>query len=172
MNKTGAVTLGRAGVAPVETTLARFDHPVLMNGAVLIDDPVADRLRQGDPAVGWEGDMRLGLYLHRGRRQWELWRFEHDATYHQIKAIGADGCRGIDAVGQLIVWLITHDSRRGFSVVDVAYDNHAQTEAAKDYAADQVNAEGADRLAHALIVDGVQPRDFWAVGPTKAGRRA
>lgn len=175
MNQAGAVTLGKAGVAPPESTVGRVDHPVLLDGGVLIDDAVADRLQRGDPTVGWEGDPRLALYLHRGRRQWELWRLEVDGRYRPSVTLSTEGRRGIDAVGELLVWLVTHDGRRGYKVINAAMVSHDRTEADRAYSNDQHSAESAERLAHALIVDGVQPRDFWAVAPNpkrKKGRRA
>lgn len=171
MNPAGAVTLGSGGVAPPEQTLGRVTHPVLMDGGVLIDDAVADRLQRGDPTVGWEGDTRLALYLNRHRRQWELWRLESDGQYRPAKVLSTEGRRGIDAVGELLLWLVTHDGRRGYKVIDSSMVDHDQAAADRAYAADQHMSEAAERVAHGLIMDGIQPRDFWAVSGGKPKRR-
>lgn len=144
-----------------EITLGRFHHPdplrIVDSGRELelIVDPVADRLRDGDPIFGWEGDERLALYLDRKERTWDLWRLEHDGVYRCCRRLACDAFTAADVVPELILWLVMSDTRRGFDPVAHTFDINTKAAAVRDAAADAFHEEAADRLAHGLRKDGV-----------------
>src|SRR5437660_1245652 len=102
--------------APRELTLAptQITHPQHLEGRSVWADPevqdLMDRLHNGDPTLGWEGDGRLALYRAPGRR-WELWRLENDGEYRLIMRSKP----GLHLDNRLIMHLVAHDSRRGFN---------------------------------------------------------
>lgn len=135
----------------------RHPDPLVMAGIprVLIEDPVADKLAKGDPAMGWSGDHRLALYLCYPLRQWELWRYEHDGQYRMTTSLPADGNRGIDVVARFVLMLAANDSHKGY---DLRADlDRLTAKATKDREAKRAEMveDVADHLAHALKKDGV-----------------
>lgn len=110
---------------------------------------IADRVRNGDPTLGWEGDPDLKLVRNMVEGRWELWRTNPATGGDTLVAVRA----GVRFPGNdLIVALIAADSRR--------HDRAAQIEAAQ--AAEAVRAENdwrdrnealADKFAHALGKD-------------------
>ena len=90
-----------------------FIHPQVVNGRSLWMDSglttLIDKLQNGDPALGWEGDPRLALFMDEGDR-WVLSRLEADGEYRDI-------CKsrpGLPLDERLIMRLMEHDGRRGF----------------------------------------------------------
>lgn len=82
----------------------------MWNGKTLFIDPevhdIMDRVQNGDPTAGWEGDPAIALFRSEGR--WELARLGHDGEYHTI-------CRsrpGLVLDGSLITYLVANDLRR------------------------------------------------------------
>jgi hypothetical protein len=145
-----------------EHDLGRVRHPdhlaVAGRNLTLVDDPLVAPLAAGYPPLGWEGDGRLALYIDRRRGEWVLVRFEADATYRIVANTDfmAQHLPPADVVGQLIAFLVSHDSRRGFDAL-VAVDAHnARTEAAAEAAlVDEMTNEVAPRLRHAFRKDGL-----------------
>jgi len=89
-----------------------FVHPQVVDGRTLWMDSglrnLIDKLHNGDPALGWEGDPRLALYMEGDT--WVLSRYEADGTYRDV-------CKsrpGLALDERLIVRLMEHDMRRGF----------------------------------------------------------
>lgn len=166
MDHRGAVSLApavarRPLIGPQrEHDLGRVAHPEhLRLGArrlVLIDDPFVARLADGDPTMGWEGDARLALYVDSAAGEWLLVRLETDGTYRisAVTDMGATGLSGVDLVGHLVSFLVTHDGHRGYDPLAEIDANNAAVEAAADaQLEDWVSGEGADLLAHALRAD-------------------
>lgn len=141
-----------------EQTLARVDHPELLtldgDTVALVSDPVAASLQKGDPALGWEGDPRLALYLDRAEGAWVLVRLESDNVYRMTMALPGS-IRGIDAVAQMVVALVTHDRNRGFDALAVVESHKAREERESKARQAEFSAEAASRMSHALRKDGV-----------------
>ncbi len=64
-----------------------FIHPQVVNGRSLWMDSglttLIDKLQNGDPTLGWEGDPRLALFMDDNDR-WVLSRLEADGEYRDI----------------------------------------------------------------------------------------
>lgn len=97
-----------------EATLTSLVHPEFIDGRSLWIEPdvagILDRIQNGDPTKGWEGDPRLALYYEPSEKRWELWRFEVDGEYRLV-------CRskpGVRFNETVIDALVAHDTRRGF----------------------------------------------------------
>lgn len=84
----------------------------MVNGKMLWTSPevadMVDRLQNGDPTLGWEGDPRLALYWREDGR-WEVSRYEN-GQYSTV-CVSRPGV-ALDA--RLIMRLVEHDHRRGF----------------------------------------------------------
>lgn len=77
---------------------------------------IVDRLRSGDPALGWEGDPRLVLYIEGvedGEKRWVLYRLEHDGSLRGVLRSRP----GLPLDQRLIIKLMENDTRRGFDPV-------------------------------------------------------
>ena len=147
--------MNQRGAAVLENTYATVDHPehLRLDGRTLtrIDDPVVAKITEGDPTMGWEGDPRFGLYA--GPGQWVLVRLEHDGVYRRTATttLGA-GCYGaLDIVGQLVAFLVAHDTRRGFDPAAHVQDHNDRRDA-------RIDAEHDDFVAGELA-----PKLHWAV---------
>lgn len=145
------------GAAVLEPTYAHgeVDHPehLRLDGRTLtrIDDPLVAKITHGDPTMGWEGDLRFALYA--GPGQWVLVRLEHDNVYRRTATttLGAVGHGAVDIVGQLVAFLVSHDTRRGF-------DPAAHVQAHNDRRDAALDAEHDD-----FVADEIAPKLRWAV---------
>lgn len=128
-----------------EASLGRFIHPthigVTRQGRQLytlqrVDHPDADPIQAGAPALGWEGDSRLQLYVNPAENRWVLMRLENFSEYHAV----IDSERGQrlngEFVNELIRYLQLHDQHRGFDVVKALDAHEAKREADLDAAHD------------------------------------
>lgn len=142
---------GNARVFCYPGTMSLLTHPAVRRDAhgrvvELWLDPavqdVVDRLRNGDPSCGWEGDERLALYMEQvpGRREpsWVLERLEDDGVYRVVTRSrpGAD-------LRKLPQVLVEHDRQRGFDAYLAVEAHNAALHARKD-------AEAGDRMAARL----------------------
>ena len=89
----------------------------MVNGKMLWTSPevsrIVDKLQNGDPTLGWEGDPRLALYFREDGR-WEVSRYENgDYTTVCVSR------PGVTLDERLIMRLIEHDHRRGFDPEEV-----------------------------------------------------
>lgn len=147
-----------------ETTYDRVAHPDVLTigkrSLLLVDEPLTRPIQDGHPTLGWEGDARFALYIDGRTKQWVLVRLEADGVYRITTEtdMGAVGKGAIDVVGELIVFLVTHDQRRGFDVIR-AIDSHneARERDLDRRHSDFVLNEVAPRLKHALRRDGLDP---------------
>lgn len=112
------------------------------------DADIADKLRNGDPALGWEGDPELRLVRNAVEGRWEVWRrtpLGHDSL---VCTRGGDRLPGDD----LIRALIAADSRRHDRLAQIEAANAARQKARDDEWSDR-NLDTADKLAHAIGQD-------------------
>lgn len=153
--------------APREHALGRVAHPEYLRlpgrpaAITLIDDPLIAPLHDGYGPLGWEGDPRLAVYVDGNARSWILVRLEADGQYRPVAetGLGAAHVAPVDIVGQLIQFLVTHDSRRGYDPLADADRHNALLEAEQErQLSDRVVNDLAPRLRHALRKDGV---DGW-----------
>ncbi len=123
-------------------------HPQTINGKRLMIDPevqdLVDRLHNGDPTLGWEGDPRLALTGGRdpvtGENYWELVRFEN-GQYNLV----ATSRPGMKLDRSLIMHLVAHDlRRRSMESITDEIDRH------NDAITDPEKNGGAEKLADAL----------------------
>lgn len=119
-----------------------------------VDDPVAARIQNGDPVLGWAGDSRLQLYLDVPGGRWELWRLEHDGDLGPVSVWSVDQYRSTDIVPAVIVWLRAHDTWAGFDPFLAVVENNDRVTAAHAAAEADRMSEAADRLVHGLRKDG------------------
>ena len=153
------------GAVLLENNLGRVRHPehlrLFGRSLTLIDDPVTRPIAEGHPAMGWEGDGRLALYADPVAKQWVLVRLELDGQYRRVAGttLHATHTGAIDIVGQLIGFLVSHDTRRGFDVIaDVDRHNNALERRHEAELSDRVVNDLAPRLRHALVKGGI---DGW-----------
>lgn len=119
---------------------------------VLISDPFADPLWKGEPILGWEGDNRLALYLAPRQATWALVRYCEDRSLQVIKTVPATPGSAVNVVGELIGFLLGHDSRRGVNpIAEAAAHNDAQVARVDANLERWVSEEGAPRAAKALL---------------------
>lgn len=142
---------------PREETIRAIEHAAAMpNGAVTLGaghldlHDLADRIKNGDPLAGWEGDPRLTLAFYRdpkGRGScYELWRLEHDGEYRMVARLAGD----LNPSG-IIRKLVEHDARRGYDVHEAVSRHNAKIDREKTYQSDQVIGEHGERLAGELL---------------------
>ncbi len=140
---------------PREATHANVQHPDLMpNGSTAwrigmnLHD-LADKIQNGSPVDGWEGDARLTLASYRdpktGEQRWELWRLENDNEYRLVAWLPQDR----DPSG-IIRRLVEMDARRGFDIHEAVSRHNAQVDRERQYQSDQVVGAASERLAHSL----------------------
>lgn len=124
------------------------DHIVLEgSGMILIEDAMMDRVHKGDTILGWEGEEQLAVYLDVENASWNLLRWCQD-HYRVLARFSARAIPTADIVPTIVLWLVEHDSRRGFTTEQVHLANEAR-EAEVQKALDEWASEGADRLVHA-----------------------
>lgn len=137
-----------------EQTYSEVVHPDFIGQSAVIVDPTAmndlvDRLHNGDPALGWEGDNRLTLAFHKPTQQWELWRLEADNQYRLF----ARSKPGKPFPGDIIRELVAHDTRRGFDPKAYVDEHNAKIKLEQEKQQTERNLEFADRLAWAIKKD-------------------
>lgn len=140
---------------PRETAFDARDHAgVVPSGAsILVDkdamDHLLDRLQNGDPALGWEGDPRFVLAWNRVDRRWELWRREHDEEYRLFARSKVDHPFPVNIIQEIMA----HDVRRGFDPKAYVDAHNAAVDAEKAYQASQRRGPSLEKLAWALRKD-------------------
>lgn len=101
-----------------ENTATGITFPEWVDGRRLWFDPgvraIIDKLQNGDPTLGWEGDPRLTLYIEDGR--WVLYRMEADEQMRPV----CYSRPGLELDERLIRRLVEHDNRRGAPALDGA----------------------------------------------------
>lgn len=106
---------------------------------------LSDRLCNGDPTLGWEGDPALKLVRNVVEERWEVWRTAPTGEDTLICTRAGARFPGND----LIVALVKADSRRHDRARQIMADQAARDERRrKDY--DDASEDRADRLAFAL----------------------
>jgi hypothetical protein len=111
-----------------------------MDGAVC---DLIDRIRYGDPLLGWEGDDRIELYFDGPEERFELWRRKGSQP-------------GMQFDDRIIHALIQWDGRRRTkALVDEVNEHNANRQAQVEAERDEWIAEDmAPRLRHAIRKDG------------------
>lgn len=128
LNKTGVGDLSKVAVSL---------HPSL---AVLYD---------GDPTLGWEGDVRLCMY-HGPEARYYLYRLEHDEQYRLVcrsEPFGL-GMMTYQGIQKLVKELMTRDARRGFDPLSTIAQNDAIDVANRKEFTDIVSEEVVPRMKH------------------------
>ncbi len=124
------------------------------SGAYLLADGTAmndlvDRLQNGQPSIGWEGDPRLCIAYNRQTTCWELWRMEADGNYRLCMRSKP----GMGFPMNLIEHLMQHDTRRKFDAYrDVERHNDLVKAVAASNARDAQSA-AAEKVRWALNKD-------------------
>lgn len=139
--------------------------PEWHDGRQLWVDPevqdIVDRLQNGDPSIGWEGDPRLALYRTEDHR-WELWRLEESGQMVMV-------CRskpglGLDA--RLILQLMRHDARRGndaLKVLQSIVDHNDRLEERREAEAVDALMGAREKVDWSLLKDLGEHRPFVAL---------
>ena len=134
-------------------------HPQVIDGRVEWFDSgmqdVIDKIHNGDPTKGWEGDERLAVYRSRtpAGDVYELMRLEDDGEYRRVVAT-QPGDPFDDAI---ITWLVQNDRRRKpdhWSIADEINRHNAKLDADADAARSEwVREDFAPRLRKAIMKD-------------------
>ena len=112
--------------------IVAVDHPEHLYGMLRVDHPTLDPLTQGAADLGWEGDPRLVVYLHKPAQTFVLWRLEASGEYLPVGQFGIGEDITPASVNATIRRLIEVDSRRGFDpYTDVITTNAAQERSAE-----------------------------------------
>lgn len=90
-----------------------------------IEDPLLDVLEKGDNILGWEGADNLCLYFSPRERQWILMASTPLGPL-ALKRISPDEIRTDNLPGFIVRWLVEHDTRRGYDVLQVVEDHNAK----------------------------------------------
>lgn len=106
---------------------------------------IADRLRNGDPTLGWDGDPDLLLFYNTGTDRFEVWA--PDERMEPYLAVSHPRC---DA--SLIRRVADADNRRR-TAVDRVTDANTKAQADAEAARAERFDEVADKLHHALRQD-------------------
>ena len=135
-------------------------HPEWVNGRRLWLDPVMedmiDRVRNGDPLLGWDGDDRLAVYATETDDGliWEIFRLEDDDKYRFVVRTEP----GIPFDARIIHWLVANDKHRRDRHWDLAAEVEKQNtkvrEAERAHKMEYITEEVAPRLRRALTKDG------------------
>lgn len=136
-----------------EQTLTKVWHPEVVDGRTLWLAPevqdFVDRLHNGDPTLGWEGDPRLALY--RVGDRWEIWRLERDNEYRLVMRSRP----GAKLSSEAIKVLIAHDTRRGYDPATALYEHNRKIYEAADKQFEDRLDDLSDKLDWALKKDGI-----------------
>lgn len=134
-----------------ELTLHTVHHPLFIdNEWMLVEHPTVAPLQDGAPDLGWEGDPRLAVYLHKPTQTFVVWRLESNGEYLPVARFGIGQEITPASINQTIRDLIRVDSRRGFDpYADVIA---RQDEVARDQAREQAAyiSDFADKLLYGL----------------------
>ena len=153
----------------LESDILRHDWPLVLSIGrailYLVDDtdPTLRPLWEGDPTLGWEGDTRLRVYVCPNRASWELVRYEANGTYSSLCRFVEGTYRVPEMVGQWLIWLVTHDGRRGFDVLAAQDAEEAKVEHDREQTfTEKLTEEIEPRFNHALRKDGEDaPGGVW-----------
>jgi hypothetical protein len=134
-----------------ELTLASVHHPEYIDNTwQRVDHPTVRPLTEGAPDLGWEGDSRLVVYLHKRAQTFVLWRLESDGEYRPLGHFGIGGEISPASINETIRSLIRSDSRRGFDPYEsVVVAQEAVTRDQERVYRDRLEAF-ADRLLYGL----------------------
>lgn len=114
-----------------EQTYSTLTHPEWVDGNRLWKDPsvtdLIDRLHNGDPTRGWEGDPRLAIYYIAQTKQWELMRLEADGEYRRV----AVSKPGVPLSPTIIDELVARDVRRGFNLAETVNQSNDRIKRAR-----------------------------------------
>lgn len=138
-------------ILPREETLISVFHPQFIDDDwVRVDHPAVAPLSDGAPALGWEGDQRLVVYLHKPTQRPVLWRLEADGEYRPVAQLPEGGTVSTQSINALIARLVERDTRRGFD----AYQHVMDAQAAQDRAQESTRAawlgDFSDKFHYAL----------------------
>jgi hypothetical protein len=112
-------------------------------------DDLLDRIQNGDPRIGWEGDPRFVLAFNRQTDRWELWRREVDEEYRMF----ARSKPGLGFPAGIVEEIVKHDVRRGYDPKADVDAHNARLDAEKRYQASQRRGPGLEKLRWALRKD-------------------
>lgn len=131
-------------------TTNEIAHPQTLpdGSAVWIESGIREKLQQGAPELGWEGDPRLEVYLGPGNCLY-VWRLEGDGAYRLVSRSKP----GVGLDERLIHHLVSHDTRRGVDPKDSVDTHNAKLDAEREYRNDEITSQAAERLAHGLRKD-------------------
>jgi len=122
---------------------------------ILVVHPTVDVLTKGAPALGWEGDNRLAVYLDTMVQRFQLWRLEHDNQYRLTAQLPPNAQITPETMNSLIERLVQHDAHRGFDANREVAAAAAKADAANDKMLSEVVTEHiAPKLRWAMIKDG------------------
>jgi hypothetical protein len=79
-----------------------------------VDHPTCRPLQDGAAELGWEGDNRLVVYLHKPAQTFVLWRLEANGEYLPVGSFGLGQEITPASINQTIRRLVEVDSRNGF----------------------------------------------------------
>lgn len=137
----------------LEPTLTSVIHPPHLPNLphmILVDHPTVRVLQDGSPALGWEGDVRLAVYLDVPAQRFSLWRLEADNIYRPAAFMGEGEQITPDSMNQLILRLIGMDRNRGVDVGKEVMDHNIK------------NYEEQDQFIHDWVYDEIGPKLYWA----------
>lgn len=134
-----------------ELTLSAIYHPEFMGQEwQRVDHPTIAPIQRGEGTLGWEGDERLVVYLHKPSQSFMLWRLEHDGEYRPVAKLPPNASITPASVNTLIRNLVRIDQRRGFNpLADIEADMAAQDKA-QAQRRQEWTAEFADKFRAAL----------------------
>lgn len=133
---------------------------------------VADRIREGDPTLGWLGDDRLELRLNIEHARthftklprWEVWRVHEQGEPSMVISCIAQRIDG----NQLIRQLALHDSRT-HDIAKEIFDERDKAKARAEQDFRDENEEKADKFAWALGRDLSSPAQDGRMFPLSSG---
>lgn len=131
------------------------DHPTAMpsGASVVVDrrqmDDLLDRIQNGDPRIGWEGDPRFCLAFNRPEQRWELWRREMDEEYRLF----ARSKPGMSFPVGIVEEIVKHDVRRGYDPKADVDAHNARVDADKAYRRRQAMGPVYEKLFWSLRQD-------------------
>lgn len=134
-----------------ELTLSHVIHPEFIdNEWIRVDHPILNPIQDGAAELGWEGDIRLVVYLHKPTQTFVLWRLETDGEYRPTAQLPPGASISPESVNKLIRNLVRTDRQRGFNPgLDVIKRENAQIVAQHKVFQD-ASAEFADKFHAAM----------------------